>query len=34
MESQLLIDEQYKERFANREQYNTNELAWKSHLRY
>jgi hypothetical protein len=26
---QLLIDEQYNERTANRKQYNTNELAWK-----
>jgi hypothetical protein len=32
--SQLLIDEQYKERTANREQYNTNELAWKPQLRF
>jgi hypothetical protein len=34
MESQLLIDEQYKERTANREQYNTNELAWKPQLKF
>jgi hypothetical protein len=34
MESQLLIDEQYKERTAHREQYNTNELAWKPQLRF
>jgi hypothetical protein len=33
-ESQLLIDGQYNERTANREQYNTNELAWKPQLRF
>jgi hypothetical protein len=34
MELQLLIDEQYKERTANCEQYNTYELAWKPQLRF
>jgi hypothetical protein len=34
MESQLLINEQYKERTANCEKYNTNELAWKPQLRF
>jgi hypothetical protein len=32
--SQLLIDEQSNERTANREQYNTNKLAWKPQLRF
>ncbi len=31
---ELLIDEQYNERTANREQYNTNKLAWKPQLRF